>query len=327
MIIISIPTEYTEGFRNNLEDDLQIYANHLKWLKVEIYLKTRICRDTILLKSGVFMEKEEVLRFDTLQGVADVDEIVDNLTLFDDDLMSRVFDKNIEATELFLSIVLERKIKVNSVIGQKEMKNHEIGKRNITLDVHAIDENKQEIDIEVQGNSKGAHVKRARFHSGMVDSRMLKEGQDFKDLKDSYVIFMYKHDKFKKGLPMYHIDRCIRETKEEFGDGSHIIYVNGKYRGNDSLGQLISDFHQKRSDKMHYREFASGIKHFKETEEGREIMCESVENYAKAYGDKTAVDIFLGMIKEGIPKETAQRIAKISDDLVEKAIKHQKETV
>ena len=162
---------------------------------MEIYLKTRICRDTILLKSGVFMEKEEVLGFDTLQGVADVDEIVDNL------------------------------------------------------------------------------------------------------------------------------------TKEEFGDGSHIIYVNGKYKGNDSLGQLISDFHQKRSDKMHYRELASGIKHFKETEEGREIMCESVENYAKAYGDKTAVDIFLGMIKEGIPKETAQRIAKISDDLVEKAIKHQKETV
>ena len=138
MINISIPTEYTEGFRNNLEDDLQIYANHLKLLKVEIYLKTRICRDTILLKSGVFMEKEEALGFDTLQGVADVDEIVDNLTLFDDDLMSRVFDKNIEATELFLSIVLERKIKVNSVIGQKEMKNHEIGKRNITLDVHSM---------------------------------------------------------------------------------------------------------------------------------------------------------------------------------------------
>lgn len=225
------------------------------------------------------MEDEEILELDNQQDEADVEEIVDNLTLFDDDLMSRVFDKNIEATELFLGIVLERKIKVIRVDGQDEMKNHEVGGRNITLDVHAIDENKQEIDIEVQGNSKGAHIRRARYHSGMVDSRMLKEGQDFKELKDSYIIFMYKHDKFGKGLPMYHIDRYVRETNELFEDGSHIIYVNGKYKGDDPLGQLVSDFHQKKSDKMYYKELAAGVKHFKETEEGREIMCESVEKY------------------------------------------------
>lgn len=281
------------------------------------------------------MEDVEIFELDNQQDEADVEEIVDNLTLFDDDLMSRVFDKNIEATELFLGIVLERKIKVIRVDGQDEMKNPEVGGRNITLDVHAIDENKQEIDIEVQGNSKGAHIRRARYHSGMVDSRMLKEGQDFKELKDSYIIFMYKHDKFGKGLPMYHIDRYVRETNELFEDGSHIIYVNGKYKGDDPLGQLVSDFHQKKSDKMHYKELAAGVKHFKETEEGREIMCESVERYAKSYGDKrakratqeTAVDIFLRMIKEGIPKETAQRIAKISDELVEKALNQSVKTV
>lgn len=75
----------------------------------------------------------------------------------------------------------------------------------------------------------------------MVDSRMLKKGQEF---KDSYVIFIYKHDKFKKGLPLYHIDRYIRETDELFDDGSHIIYVNGNYKGNDEIGQLMKDFHQ-----------------------------------------------------------------------------------
>ena len=46
------------------------------------------------------------------------------------------------------------------------------------------------IDVEVQGNSEGAHVRRARYHSSMVDSRMLKEGQAFRELKDSYVIFI-----------------------------------------------------------------------------------------------------------------------------------------
>ena len=48
------------------------------------------------------------------------------------------------------------------------------------------DRNGTEIDIEVQGNAEGAHVRRARYHSSVVDSRMLKEGQKFKELKDSY---------------------------------------------------------------------------------------------------------------------------------------------
>lgn len=34
-----------------------------------------------------------------------INKLIDGLTLFDDDLMSRVFDKNIEATELLLRII------------------------------------------------------------------------------------------------------------------------------------------------------------------------------------------------------------------------------
>lgn len=133
------------------------------------------------------------------------------------------------------------------------MKNHQVGGRNITLDVDAMDENGEEIDIEVQGNSEGAHVRRARYHSSMVDSRMLKEGQAFRELKDSYVIFIYKHDKFRKGLPLYHVERYVGETNEQFRDGSHIIYVNGNYKGNDEIGQLMQDFWEKNPECMHSR--------------------------------------------------------------------------
>ena len=173
-----------------------------------------------------------------------VERLIDNLTLFDDDLMSRVFERDIKATELVLSIVLGRPIQVVSVVGQDELKNPIVGGRNITVDIHSIDTDGQEMDIEVQGDSDGAHVKRARFHSSMMDSRMLKSNQKFKEMKDSYVIFIYKRDKFKKGLPVYHIERTISETGEMVGDGSHIIYVNGSYRGDDAIGKLIEDFHQ-----------------------------------------------------------------------------------
>ena len=210
-----------------------------------------------------------------------VERLIDNLTLFDDDLMSRVFERDIKATELVLSIVLGRPIQVVSVVGQDELKNPIVGGRNITVDIHSIDTDGQEMDIEVQGDSDGAHVKRARFHSSMMDSRMLKSNQKFKEMKDSYVIFIYKRDKFKKGLPVYHIERTISETGEMVGDGSHIIYVNGSYRGDDAIGKLIEDFHQSDADQMHYRELADGVRHFKNEKEGREDMCEAVQKYAK----------------------------------------------
>lgn len=210
-----------------------------------------------------------------------VERLIDNLTLFDDDLMSRVFERDIKATELVLSIVLGRPIQVVSVVGQDELKNPIVGGRNITVDIHSIDTDGQEMDIEVQGDSDGAHVKRARFHSSLMGSRMLKSNQKFKEMKDSYVIFIYKRDKFKKGLPVYHIERTISETGEMVGDGSHIIYVNGSYRGDDAIRKLIEDFHQSDADQMHYRELADGVRHFKNEKEGREDMCEAVQKYAK----------------------------------------------
>ena len=232
-----------------------------------------------------------------IQNQDRINKLIDGLTLFDDDLMSRVFDKNIEATELLLRIILERKIKVISVNGQEEMKSAAVGGRNITLDVHALDENGEKMDIEVQGNSEGAHIRRARYHSSVLDSRMLKEGQEFKEIKDSYVIFIYKRDKFQEGLPLYHIDRYVRETGKLFEDGSHIIYVNGNYKGDDEIGHLMQDFHQTDPDNMHYKELSQGVRHFKEVEEGRDTMCEAVQEYAKEYAKTEKAEIVENFMK------------------------------
>ncbi|RHF85596.1 hypothetical protein DW654_06325 [Roseburia inulinivorans] len=242
------------------------------------------------------------------QNPRNVNELVNELTLFDDDLMSRVFDKNIKATELLLRIILGKKVKVISVTGQNEMKNHQVGGRNITLDVDAMDQNGEEIDIEVQGNSEGAHVRRARYHSSMVDSRMLKEGQAFRELKDSYVIFIYKHDKFRKGLPLYHVERYVGETNEQFRDGSHIIYVNGNYKGNDEIGQLMQDFREKNPECMHYTELAESVKHFKEKEGGREEMSEIVERYINERVEERVEERVKECVEERVKECVEERV-------------------
>jgi hypothetical protein len=114
----------------------------------------------------------------------------------------------------------------------------------------------------------------------MMDSRMLKAGQEFSELQDSYMVFITQTDIFGHGLPIYTINRHFEEIDDLFDDGSHIVYVNGSYKGDDAIGKLMHDFGCKESKDICYPELAKGVKHFKE-EGGRKIMCEAVEKYAK----------------------------------------------
>lgn len=210
-----------------------------------------------------------------------VEQIVDGMSLFDDDLMSMVFDGNIEATELLLKIILKKDdIQVVSVVGQRELQSPVVGGRDIRLDILAKDSTGKHYNVEVQQKPEGAHICRARFNSSMMDSRMLKAGQEFSELQDSYMVFITRTDIFKHGIPIYTINRHFEETNELFDDGSHIVYVNGNYKGDDTVGRLMHDFGCKESKDMYYPELAKGVRHFKE-EGGRERMCEAVEKYAE----------------------------------------------
>ena len=133
--------------------------------------------------------------------------------------------------------------KVIEVVAQREYKNPVTGGRSIKLDIYARDSDGKVYDIEVQNDDAGADIHRARFHSSMLDTKMLKEKQKFKEIHDSYVIFITARDVMRAGLPLYHVNRTVEETGTYFGDGSHIIYVNGSYKDDDDpVGRLMHDF-------------------------------------------------------------------------------------
>lgn len=80
------------------------------------------------------------------------------------------------------------------------------------------------------------------------------------------------------GLPLYHVERIIQETKERFEDGSHIIYVNGSYKNDDDpVGKLMHDFRCTSSIDMFYDELKNTVKYFKETEGERRQMRKAME--------------------------------------------------
>lgn len=269
-------------------------------------MKKGYSRDMIFNeKVGGLMDTKEQMdlkRKETLEAIR-------KLCLLDDNLMTLVFDRNIEATELLLNVILRRNdLRVLDVVAQREYKNPMPGGRSITIDIYAVDRNDKVYDIEVQRASEGADVHRARFHSSMIDTKMLKAGQEFKEIHDSYVIFITANDVIGAGCSLYHVNRIIEETGAYFNDGSHIIYVNGSYKDdNDPVGKLMHDFRCLSSVDMFYPILAKQVKYFKETEGGQEIMCQVFEDLAEKRVTEEKKAFARRLIARG--KQTLEEIA------------------
>lgn len=200
-----------------------------------------------------------------------------NFRLLDDDFMTKCFEGNKECIELILRIVLDKPdLKVEDVRTQVFVEN--LLKRSVRLDVLATDNVGRKYNIEIQRSDKGAGRKRARYNSSMMDANLLEKGEDFDRLPETYVIFITETDVMEKGLPLYRIERCILETGEIFGDGSHILYVNGAYRDETPIGKLMHDFSCTNPSDMHYEILADRVRFFKESKEGIAIMCKAMED-------------------------------------------------
>jgi predicted thioesterase len=258
-------------------------------------------------------------------GTSELDELIDSLTLFDDDLMTLVFDGNIEATELLLSIILAQEVKVISVRAQVELRSPYKKGRKIRVDILARDVDGKHFNVEVQAEDAGADCRRARYHSSMVDVNMLKSGKDYKKLRDSYVIFITKNDYFKRELPLYRVERALCETGEKFGDGSHIIYVNGSYKGDDAIGKLVHDFRCSNADDMYYRQLADGVRYYKEA--GGKRMSEAVERYVEKRAEERAMALSEALAEKKATERVREAEIASKADMVRNLMKNMHFTI
>ena len=219
-------------------------------------------------------ELELELRYERYKGV------LNELTLMSDMFMRNVFKKP-ECTEYVLQIVMGRKeLKVLEQVIQKDYKN--LHGRSAILDCVAIDGEGNQFDVEIQQDREGASPKRARYHSGLMDMNTLEQGQDFDELPETHVIFITRDDVLGEELPIYHVVRKVQETGKEFGDGSHIIYVNSRRQDDTELGRLMRDFYCKRAEDMCSTVLSERVRELKETQEGVDVMCREMEKIAEA---------------------------------------------
>ena len=200
--------------------------------------------------------------------------------LLDDDFLTKCFEGDTASIELVLQIVLEKPdLKVLDVRTQVFVEN--LLNRSVRFDILSTDSTGAKINVEIQRADKGAGRKRARYNSSMMDATLLKKGDDFDNLPETWVVFITENDVIGKGLPLYPVERCFLGTGERFEDGSHILYVNGAYRGDTPIGKLMHDFSCTNAADMYYTTLADRVRFFKESKEGILIMCKVMEDMRK----------------------------------------------
>ena len=217
----------------------------------------------------------------------DIQHIVKTLCMMNNEFMNVMLENNIPATEKMLRVILKNdKIKVISVQVQNFIQN--LYGHSAQLDILAQDENGNYFNVEIQRADEGAPAKRARFYSSTLDTVFLKAGHDYEELPETYVIFITENDILNCNLPIYNIERTIKQNNNDFNDGSHIIYVNSKIQDDTPLGKLMQDMYCTDPAKLNYKEFAPKMEFLKYSKEGEQEMTDILDFYIKKYGEALA---------------------------------------
>lgn len=204
-------------------------------------------------------------------------ERIQGFRLMDDDFMTICFDGETQCISLVLQLILDQPmLEIQDVRTQVFVEN--LLNRSVRFDILATDKSGLHYNCEIQRSDQGAGQKRARYHTGMMDINRLMKREKFDTLSETYVIFITENDVMKQGKSIYHIERQVLETGTNFGDGSHIIYVNGACQDDTPVGKLMHDFFCTDPDHMFYTVLADRVRFFKETKKGVAFMCRVLED-------------------------------------------------
>ena len=150
---------------------------------------------------------------------------IEELTFTDDFMFGRIM-QNPEICKGLLERLLEIKIeKVEYPTLQKSISPHYKSK-GVRLDVYVQDSNRV-FDIEIQNFLDENLPKRTRYYQSMMDIDLLLKGNNYTQLKESFVIFVCKEDFFGENMPCYFFTNTCRDKPDlQLGDKSYKVIFN-----------------------------------------------------------------------------------------------------
>lgn len=150
------------------------------------------------------------------------------LNLDDDFLFAKVMaDKDIckKVLEKILNIEIER---IDVLVSQNTIDNL-LESKGVRLDVYVKDNIGTVFCCEMQTGKKRELPKRTRYYQGSIDLDLIAKGENYTNLKKSYVIFICTFDPFNKKRYYYTFkETCVEDTSLLLGDETTKIFLNTK---------------------------------------------------------------------------------------------------
>lgn len=111
------------------------------------------------------------------------------------------------------------------------------------FDVWATDDKGQNFDIEMQTSNNLGLLKRSMFYLGRMNDEQLMTGEDYENIKDSYVIFLCTFDPFGYNEAKNEVIQVLQNHRDKkLNSGQHIIFLNSTAIDKSSLMPDLSDF-------------------------------------------------------------------------------------
>jgi hypothetical protein len=176
--------------------------------------------------------------------------------------------------------------------------------RSVILDARCIKGDGSQVDIEVQRSDDDDHQRRVRYNGAVLTTNISDPGIKFKQVPDVCIVFISTFDLFHGNLPLYHVDRVIRETGKVVDNGFEEIYVNTAIKDSSKVSALMEVFVSDAAYNNSFPRTSEGKRWYKETEGGLNTMSgiiSELREEGKVEGrTEGKMETLFGLVRDGL---------------------------
>ncbi len=190
-----------------------------------------------------------------------------------DDFMFSVIMRNPKFCKPFLERILGIKISRIEYPKSQEIIDLSADAKSVRLDIYVEDGEETVYNIEMQTTENRNLPKRTRYYQGMIDLNILEKGDNYKNLKRSFVIFVCTFDLFGEGRHIYTFENhCIQDPELRLGDDTTKIILNTKGTMDDvtpEMKRLLDFIDGKKLEDDFTRELDEAVQSVRKNEKWR----------------------------------------------------------
>jgi predicted transposase/invertase (TIGR01784 family) len=186
--------------------------------------------------------------------------------------------------------------------------------RSVILDAKCVRGDGSQVDIEIQKANDDDHQRRVRYNGAILTTNVCDPGTKFENVPDVTVVFISKFDIFDGNLPLYHVDRVVRETGKTVDNGFEEVYVNTKVKDDSEVSELMEVFVTDTAYNSKFPKTSDGKRRYKETERGLDVMCEIMERLTTEARDEGKAEGKAEGKTEGIAEGTLKTLFSLVED-------------